>query len=116
MIFVWVLRDIFLVIDIGLYALILGAVASNASNLESKYGLSGSSLGLVEGVAAGVIVLLLISLVVDIFCITKRIRQTLTPKFFLIAQIIQVVVATIFLVLHFLGARTWFSIIVTVAA
>jgi len=100
-----------MVIAILGYVLILvalGVYADDLKGLENE-GYNFSYGGLVA-VAAVILVIILACLILDIVCIVKRGRRTLSPKFFLIINVIQTIFWTVEFILGMIGARSGLTI------
>ena len=104
----WVLRIIILIVEIGIYGLLVAALIAAKDEIEDdlkdKY---NTSLGWSAALAISLVCVLifLVCLILDIVCIIKRARRTLSPPFFLGVNIGQTVVFTINFILSLIGAR-----------
>lgn len=105
----WVIRDLIMVLEIGLYVLAIGVIAANKNDIDTKLRKSYNttySASTVLAILVVVMLIILLCLILDIVCIIKRARRTLTPRFFLIISVIQTVFWTVMFVLNMIGART----------
>ncbi|KAJ4419804.1 hypothetical protein N0V82_004739 [Gnomoniopsis sp. IMI 355080] len=129
----WVVRIFIMGIDIIAYGLVigvLGAYQNNDGNLQtnvngqledndsfqdfkSKYNVK-STINAAIAVLSVILVLILLCLVLDFVCIFKRSRRTLTPKFFLIVNVVQTTFWTVMFVLSFFGAYTTFAHVLSI--
>lgn len=104
----WVVRILIMVVDIGIYGLAIGVVASEKSDLDDALadaGYSSQTTTTVLAILVVVMVLILACLVLDIVCIVKRSKRTLSPKFFLIVNVVQTLLWTILFALSMASAR-----------
>jgi hypothetical protein len=112
----WVIRILLLLIYIAIYALVviaLGAISNNSKNRLNELGAAGT-VNAAIGIAVVMMVLCLICLILDIVCIVKRSRYSLTPRFFLIVNVIQTTFWVIVAILTFIGRPGTGAIIVMV--
>lgn len=129
----WVVRIFVMGIDVIAYGLVigvLGAYQNNTGNLQdkvngqledddnfqdlkSKYNVK-STINAAIAVLSVILVLILICLALDFVCIFKRSRRTLTPKFFLIVNIVQTTFWTAMFILSFFGAYTSFAHVLSI--
>lgn len=103
----WVIRIIIMLIYAAVYIAALAAIGAFSDEINDALedeGLQRSSLGAVIGVMVVVLVIVLICLVLDILCIIKRSRRTLSPRFFLITNVIQTTVWVVLMGLSLAGA------------
>ncbi|KAK1727078.1 uncharacterized protein BDZ83DRAFT_614074 [Colletotrichum acutatum] len=109
----WVIRIAIMVLEIVLYA---GTIAVAASNKEAlnDYGDDNRTASWVIGVLCVIMVIILICLILDIVCIVKRSRRTLSPKFFLVSNVIQTLVWVILFILTIIGAGGAFTFIIAI--
>ena len=77
---------------------------------QHRYLVSGDFNALI-GMLAVVVILIVACIALDIVCIVKRARRTLTPSFFLTISIIQTVFWTVLFVLSLLGGGSAFGFI-----
>ncbi|KAK0648670.1 hypothetical protein B0T16DRAFT_297762, partial [Cercophora newfieldiana] len=113
----WILRIIILVVGIAIYALTLTALivfTDDILTFEKDYDtqLTLTTAQAVTGVIMG---LQFICLILELVCIVKRARRTLSPKFFLVANVLQSLVIVVMFALSMVGARTAGSIGISVA-
>jgi len=105
----WVLRIIILIVEVGIYSLLVVALIAKKDeikdDLKEEY---NTSLGWSAALAIALICVLifLVCLILDIVCIIKRARRTLSPPFFLGVNIGQTVFFTINFILSLVGARS----------
>ncbi|KAK3321710.1 hypothetical protein B0H66DRAFT_179701 [Apodospora peruviana] len=107
----WVIRIIIMLIEIAVYGVLIGAIAviSNDSDLRSDYNVR-NGVGAAIAIIAVVMILVLICLILDIVCIVKRARRTLSPRFFLIVNVIQTTLWLIFFILSMISAKNDISV------
>ena len=109
----WVLRILIMVIEIAVVGLLLAALAAWSGDiqreLEDAYG-TDSTFAVVTALLVVEMVLVLICLILDIVCIIKRARRTLTPKLFFYTNLAQFIIWLIFFVLMMVGARSGLTI------
>ncbi|KAK4122002.1 hypothetical protein N657DRAFT_682470 [Parathielavia appendiculata] len=103
----WILRIIIMVVQIGLYALVIAGLGVFKNDLQRLYdeyhtNLSYSGVLAVSCVIMGIIA---VCLILDIVCIVKRARRTLSPPFFLGVNIAQSVFYIANFILTMIGAR-----------
>ncbi|KAK3689445.1 hypothetical protein B0T22DRAFT_536364 [Podospora appendiculata] len=112
----WVVRIIVMLFEIALYAFVIGVVASyyhDHRGLVQQYG-DNASVNTLIAVLAVIMTLVAICLILDIVCIVKRARRTLSPRFFLIVNVIQTTLWVIWFVMSMIGANSPLSIGVAV--
>jgi hypothetical protein len=113
----WVVRDIIMLLEMALYGLAIGAFVAAKQRLDdelnSQYGTTASATTAVA-ILAVILVIITVCLALDIVCIVKRSRRTLTPPFFLGVNIAQTAVWTILFILSMIGARTGPTILIGV--
>jgi hypothetical protein len=104
----WVIRILIMVIDIGLYGVAIGVITAYADDVERVYKDYGVNytVGTIIAIMAVIVAIVLFCLILDIVCIIKRARRTLSPRFFLIVNVIQTTIWTVQFVLAMIGART----------
>lgn len=103
----WVIRIIIMLIYAAVYVAALAAIGAFSDEINDALedeGLSRSSLGAVIGVMVVVLVIILICLIIDIVCIVKRSRRTLSPRFFLITNVVQTAVWVVLMGLSLAGS------------
>lgn len=103
----WVLRVIIMLVEIALYGLVitgLGIFKEDARRLADEY---NTKLGYDGILATSCIIcaIIIICLILDIVCIIKRARRTLSPPFFFGVNLAQTVIFTINFILTMIGAR-----------
>lgn len=118
----WVIRDLVMAINIALLALIIFAFAyADRKNKQDELGDAWKELRK-DGVTAGTIIaiasvnmaIIMLCLILDLVCLVKRIRHTLSPKFFLVSNSIQTVIWTVLFALSMVGTRTVGPIVIAV--
>lgn len=113
----WVIRIIIMLIYAAVYIAalaVLGAFSDDINDALEDDGYERSSLGAVIGVMVVVLVVVLVCLILDVLCIIKRSRRTLSPRFFLITNVIQTTVWVVLMGLTLAGAASGASIIIAV--
>lgn len=103
----WVIRIIIMLIYAAVYVAALaayGAFSDEINDALEDEGLQRSSMGAVIAVMAVVLAIVLVCLILDIVCIIKRSRRTLSPRFFLITNVIQTGVWVVLMGLSLAGA------------
>lgn len=113
----WVLRMLVLVIGIAIYGIGFGALIAYTDDFEDyerRYN-TKLPLGPAKALLGVIVVLLLINLVLEIICIVKRGRRTLSPKFFLIINVVQTTFVLVLFILAMVGTPTSGGIGVAVA-
>lgn len=103
----WVIRIIIMLIYAAVYVAALAALGAFTDEINDRLedeGLERSSFGAVIAVMVVVLVIVLLCLVLDILCIIKRSRRSLTPRFFLITNVIQTAVWVVLMGLSLAGA------------
>lgn len=96
----WVLRMLVMVIGLGIFGFQFGVIIAYTDEIED-YGRQYNTelpIGRVKALLGVIVVMLFINLVLEITCIVKRSRRTLSPKFFLIVNVVQ----TTFVVIAFI--------------
>jgi hypothetical protein len=107
----WVIRILFIVIAIIVYIVVLAALGSIKGSVGGD---TGIAVGTAIGIAVVVLLILIALLVVDIVCIVKFHKCTLTTKYFLICNVVQTTVMLILFILSLVGSRTPASIAIIV--
>ncbi|KAL2266682.1 hypothetical protein VTJ83DRAFT_6034 [Remersonia thermophila] len=112
----WVIRILIMVIQIGVYALIvagLGVFKDDVKRLADEY---NSELNYDGLVAVSVIIMLIIlgCLILDIVSIVKRSKRTLSPRFFLIINSIQTTFYLVNFILSMIGPRSPLVIVINI--
>ncbi|KAK4183549.1 hypothetical protein QBC35DRAFT_507863 [Podospora australis] len=103
----WVLRVIISLVLIGVYALLiagLGVYKDDARRLVDEY---NTKLNYEAIVATSVVimVIMLICLILDLVCIIKRARRTLSPPFFFGTNLFQTTFWVVSFIISMIGAR-----------
>ncbi|KAK1830992.1 hypothetical protein QBC39DRAFT_234326, partial [Podospora conica] len=101
----WVLRLLVLVVGIGSYGFTLAIIIAYTDDLQDYERQYNTKLPITAAKAAlGVVLaLLLICAALEITCIVKRGRRTLSPKFFLIVNVLQTVFVVVMFILAMIG-------------
>jgi len=113
----WILRVIILLAGLGLYSLLLAALIvydDDIRKYEAEYNTS-LALATAQAVTGVIIGILAICMILEIACIIKRIRRTLSPAFFLAVNVVQFTVILVGFVLSMFGARSGGSVGIAVA-
>ncbi|KAK3347889.1 hypothetical protein B0H65DRAFT_423277 [Neurospora tetraspora] len=105
----WVIRIIIMLLELVACGLLVAVIALQQDELESDFG--GSTVNTAIAIVAVDMTLVVLCLVLDIVCIVKRSRRTLSPKFFLITNVVQTTIWVVFFILAMIGARTAGTII-----
>lgn len=103
----WVIRIIVMLIYAAAYVAALAAIGAFSDEINDALedeGYERQSFGAVIGVMVVVLVIVVVCLILDIICIIKRSRRTLTPRFFLITNVIQTAVWVVLMGLSLAGA------------
>lgn len=103
----WVIRIIVMLIYAAAYVAALAAIGAFSDEINDALedeGYERTSFGAVIGVMVVVLVIVVVCLILDIVCIIKRSRRTLTPRFFLITNVIQTAVWVVLMGLSLAGA------------
>ncbi|OHE98395.1 hypothetical protein CORC01_06391 [Colletotrichum orchidophilum] len=107
----WVIRIAIMILEIILYAASIAIAASNRGTLN-RIGDDNRTAGWVMGILAVIMVIIAACLILDVICIVKRSRRTLSPKFFLVANVIQTLVWLILFILTIIGGGSAFGFII----
>lgn len=113
----WVIRILIMLFEIGMYGLAIGVIAAYSDDIEDQLEEHyNASTSVTAAIAILVVILLIIvaCLVLDIVCIVKRARRTLSPRFFLITNVVQTTIWTIMFILSMIGARTGLTIAIAI--
>jgi len=114
----WILRLLVLVVGLAIYGIALAALIILTSDDLKKYEIDyNTTIDISKAQALiGVIVgIQFICLILELVCIVKRCRRTLSPAFFLGANIVQSTFVVAMFILSMIGARTAGSVGVSVA-
>lgn len=112
----WVIRLLIMFILVVVYGLIIAGLAvfkDEAKKLQQQYNTS-LAYGAVMAVSVIALLIILACMALDIACIVMRIRRTLTPRFFLIANCIQTFFFFINFIFALIGPRTVAAIVINV--
>lgn len=96
-----------MLIQIALYAIVvigLGAFRDNVEKLANEYNTT-LQYNEVLAVSCVIMAIVLFCLILDIVCIVKRARRTLSPRFFLVVNVIQTTFYLINFILTMIGAH-----------
>ncbi|KAK3485584.1 uncharacterized protein B0T23DRAFT_50720 [Neurospora hispaniola] len=108
----WVFRVIIMVLELGACGLVIAAITLQQDDLESDFG--DTTVKTAIAIVAVCMMLVFLCLVLDIVCIIKRGRRTLSPKFFLITNVVQTTTWVVLIILAVIGARTAATIILAI--
>lgn len=103
----WVIRIIIMLIYAAVYVTALAAIGAFSDEINDALedeGMKRSSFGAIIGVMVVVLVIVLLCLILDIVCIIKRSRRTLSPRFFLITNVIQTTIWVVLMGLSLAGS------------
>jgi hypothetical protein len=103
----WIIRIIIMIVQIGLYGLViagLGVFKDDIHRLEAEYNTS-LNYNAVLAVSCIIMAIILLCLILDIVCIVKRARRTLSPPFFLGVNITQSIFYIVNFILSMVGAH-----------
>ncbi|KAH8883798.1 hypothetical protein GQ53DRAFT_420183 [Thozetella sp. PMI_491] len=108
----WVVRILIMVIEIGIYGLAIGVISASRNNLTKLYNDYGikSSVDSIIAILCVVEVIIVLCLVLDIVTIVKRAQRKLSPRLFLIVNVIQTTFWLIMFILSMIGAKTALSV------
>lgn len=103
----WVIRILVMIVQIGLYALVVAGLGVYKDDLQRLYDQYNTKLNYNAVLATSCIIMaiILLCLILDIVCIVKRARRTLSPPFFLGVNITQSLFYVINFILTMIGAR-----------
>ncbi|KAJ0168378.1 hypothetical protein CTA2_6730 [Colletotrichum tanaceti] len=109
----WVVRVAVMVLEIILYAAAVAYTAANRDSLD-HIDVDGRTAGAL--IAILVVILLIVAgcLVLDIVCIVKRSRRTLSPRFFLVANVIQTTVWLVLFILTMFGVSRPIAFVIAI--
>lgn len=104
----WVVRIIVMVFAIGVYAFLIWGFSKFdeydfSDDFEREYGRAKTTL---IAVTAVIMVLITICLLLDILCIIKRSRRTLSPRLFLIVNVLQTTLWVILFIMSMAGGTS----------
>lgn len=109
----WVIRIIVMVGTIGVYAVAIAAVSSLRDSDVGRGFSSGDikkAKSIILAIAAVVMVLVLICLILDIVSIVKRSRRKLSPRFFLISNVLQTTLWLVLFILSMVGGTSGLAV------
>ncbi len=112
----WVVRIILMVVQIGIYGLTIGVISASKDDLQKlfdDYGIKGN-VNSVIALACVIEVIVVLCLILDLIAIIKRAQRKLTPRFFLIINVIQTTFWVIMFIMSLVGAKTGLSIILNI--
>lgn len=81
----YVVRMVVMFLEIIIYGMAIAFIAANKDDLDREVGQDGAS-NIAVAIVAVIMVIIICCLLLDLICIIKRSRRTLTPLFFLIAN------------------------------
>lgn len=112
----WVVRILVMVVEIGLYGLTIGVVSASRGDLQDVYDQNdlAYSIDAVIAILCVVEAIILLCLILDLVSIIKRARRSLTPRFFLITNVIQTTFWLVMFILSMLGAKTALGVILNI--
>ncbi|TDZ23889.1 hypothetical protein C8034_v009301 [Colletotrichum sidae] len=98
----YVIRIVVMAIDIIAYGLLIGVIASNKDYLDDR---TGDETSVSVAIAVAVVLMLIVAacLLLDVLCLIKRSRRTLTPTFFLVANCIETGIWTVLFIISMVG-------------
>lgn len=89
----WTLRIVLMAIEIVAYIMAIVMLSSNSNN--GVIDQSPSAFRTAMAVAIVFLLIIIATLVLDIVCIYKRVKRTLSPLFFLVVNVIQTAIWTV---------------------
>ncbi|EAQ83504.1 hypothetical protein CHGG_09908 [Chaetomium globosum CBS 148.51] len=103
----WIVRILIMLVQIGLYALVITGLSVFKDDMERLYAEYHTTLqyDAVLAVSCVIMAIILLCLILDIVCIIMRARRRLTPQFFLTVNIIQSVFYVVNFALTMAGPR-----------
>ncbi|KZL80611.1 hypothetical protein CI238_10442 [Colletotrichum incanum] len=109
----WVIRIAVMVLEVILYAAAIAYAAANKDDLD-HIGIDERTASSVIAILVVILIIIASCLVLDIICIVKRSRRTLSPRFFLIANVIQTAVWLVLFILTMLGVSSPIAFIIAI--
>ncbi|KAE9573527.1 hypothetical protein CGCF415_v002799 [Colletotrichum fructicola] len=100
----YIIRIAVMLLQIVLYGITIGYASSNRSELNDIGGTTKTASWVIA-ILVVVMMIIIGCLLLDLICIIKRSRRTLTPRFFLICNCIQTAVWTILFALTVAGSE-----------
>ncbi|KAK2013630.1 hypothetical protein LZ32DRAFT_604412 [Colletotrichum eremochloae] len=109
----WVIRIAIMVLEIVIYAAIIAFASANKETLNDA-GLSDATTPTFIAILVVILVIIASCLILDIVCIVKRSRRTLSPRFFLISNTIQTTVWLVLFILILMNVSSPIAFIIAV--
>ncbi|KAK1962043.1 hypothetical protein LY78DRAFT_740567 [Colletotrichum sublineola] len=109
----WVIRIAIMVLEIVVYAAVIAFASADKETLNDA-GLSDATTPTVIAILVVILVIIASCLILDIVCIVKRSRRTLSPRFFLISNTIQTTVWLVLFILTLMGISSPIAFIIAV--
>ena len=113
----WIIRVLIMLIEMAIYVFAIVVIAAYKSDVEKylqdNYG-TAQTVNAVLAIFVVVLIIIGFCLILDIVCIIKRARRTLSPRFFLIANVIQTTIWTVLFVLTMIGGKTVILVVINV--
>ncbi|WYZ40960.1 hypothetical protein EsH8_IV_001301 [Colletotrichum jinshuiense] len=109
----WIVRVAIMLLEIIIYAFAIAVFSRNQEELNDIGGIERTA-GMVIGVSAVIVAIITCCLILDIVCIVKRSRRTLSPLFFLISNVLQSLVWTVLFILAIIGGSSAFGFIIAI--
>lgn len=103
----WIIRILIMLIQIVLYGILIAGLRFFRDNIEAlaeKYN-TDLNYDAIMAVSCVIVAIVLLCLTLDLVCIIKRARRTLSPPFFLGVNIIQSFFYTVNFILGMINAR-----------
>lgn len=103
----WVIRILIMLIQIALYGIVIAGLSifkDDMRRLANEYN-TALSYNAVFAVSCIIIAIVLLCLILDIVCIVKRARRTLSPPLFFGINLAQSLFYTVNFILAMIGAR-----------
>ncbi|KAL8403846.1 hypothetical protein RB594_008917 [Gaeumannomyces avenae] len=118
----WLIRDLVMTVNIALLALVIFAFAyADRTNKQDELGAgwqdlrrNGITAGAIIAIASVNMAIIMLCLILDLVCLVKRIRHSLTPRFFLVTNWIQTIIWTVLFALSMVGTRAAGPIVIAV--
>ncbi|KAK3385517.1 hypothetical protein B0H63DRAFT_183712 [Podospora didyma] len=108
----WVVRIAIMIFEIGVYGLVIGILARY--NRKDRQYYTKTTVETAIAVAGVMIGIILLCLILDIVCIVKRARRTLSPRFFLIVNVIQTTIWVVLFILSMIGLSSPLGFIIAI--
>jgi hypothetical protein len=103
----WIIRILIMIVQIGIYALLVAGLGVFKDDIDRLYAQYNTKLeyNTVLAVSCIIMAIVLLCLILDLVCIIKRARRTLSPGFFLGVNITQSIFYVVNFILTMIGAR-----------